>query len=70
MLAMVTAAARNAVHLQAPADSIRLATDQIADGLRRVVSGCPVTSETVSGTKSAAHTVHTPDATVPSRSAR
>ena len=29
-----------------------------------------MTSETVSGTSSAAHTVHIPDATVPTRSAR
>ena len=70
MLAIVTAAAMNAVQRHAPAISTRLATDQIADGSRREANGWPVTSETVSGTNSAAHTVHTPEATVPSRSAR
>ena len=66
----MTIAANSAVQRHDPATSIRLATDQIADGSRRLVSGWPVTSETVSGTSSAAHTVQTPDATVPSRSAR
>ena len=39
MLAMVTIAARNAVHRHAPAVSTRLATDQMSDGLSRDVSG-------------------------------
>src|SRR6476620_3018058 len=39
MLATVTIAARTAVHRQAPAVATRLATDQIADGLSRDVSG-------------------------------
>ncbi len=66
----MTAAARNAVQRHAPAVSTRLATDQTLTGLSCSRSGCPETSETVSGTSSAAHTVHTADATVPSRSAR
>src|SRR3954447_16076791 len=70
MLAIVTAAARNAVHRHDPAVSTRLATDQMADGLSREASGWPVTSETVSGTNSAAQTVQIPDAAVPSRRAR
>jgi len=70
MLAIVTAAARNAVHRHAPAVSTRSATDQIADGLRREPTGWPVTSETVSGTNNTAQTVQTPEATVPSRRAR
>src|SRR6202011_2291548 len=69
-LASMTAAAMKAVQRQAEAVSTRLATDQIADGLRRETNGCPVTSETVSGTSTAAQTVQTPDATVPRRSAR
>ena len=66
----MTIAASSAVHRQVPAVSTRLATDQMADGLSLLVSGCPVTSETVSGTSSAAHTAQTPEATVPIRSAR
>ena len=50
--------------------STRLATDQMSTGLERVDSGWPVTSETVSGTSSTAHTVQIADATVPIRSAR
>ena len=70
MLTIVTTAARNAVHRHAPAMSTRLATDQIDAGLRWSRSGWPDTSETVSGTSSAAHTAHDPAATVPVRSAR
>ena len=66
----MTAAARNAVQRQAPAMSTRLATDQMLTGLRCSRSGWPETSETVSGTSSAAHTVQTAEAAVPSRSAR
>ena len=67
---MATTAARNAVHRHAPAISTRLATDQMSDGLSWSCSGWPVTSETVNGTSSAAHTVQIAEATVPSRSAR
>ena len=70
MLTTVTIAANSAVQRHDPATSIRLATDQIADGSRRLASDCPVTSETVRGTSSAAHTVQTPEATVPVRRAR
>jgi hypothetical protein len=70
MLTTMTMAASSAVHRQVPAVSIRLATDQMADGLSLLVNGCPVMSETVSGTSSAAHTAQMPDATVPIRSAR
>ena len=70
MLAIVTTAARNAVHRHAPAVSTRLATDQIVTGLRWSRSGWPDTSEMVSGTSSAAHTAHAPEASVPVRSAR
>ena len=38
-------AASSAVHRQVPAVSIRLATDQTADGLSLLVSGWPVMSE-------------------------
>ncbi len=69
-LARVTINARNAVHRQALAVSTRLVTAHSCTGLRWSLSGCPDTSEMVSGTSSAAHTVHTPDATVPRRSAR
>ncbi len=70
MLSTMTMAASSAVHRQVPAVSIRLATDQTADGLSLLVSGWPVMSETVSGTSSAAHTAQMPEATVPIRSAR
>src|SRR5215207_5015744 len=69
-LANVTAAARKAVHRQAVAESTRLAADHTLIGFRVSASGCPETSDTVSGTISAAHTAHTPDAAVPSRNAR
>ena len=66
----MTAAARNAVHRHAPAMSTRLAADQMSTGLRWSRSGCPETSETVSGTSIAAQIAHTADAAVPMRSAR
>ena len=69
-LANITVAASNAVHRHAVAMLIRLASDQIVAGLRWAVSGCPETSEMVSGISSTAHTAHTPAATVPIRTAR
>src|SRR6185503_15414367 len=69
-LASVTAAAMNAVQRQEVAVSTRLAADQMLIGLRFSVSGCPETSDTVSGTNSAAHTAQTADAADPRRSAR
>ncbi len=69
-LAAVTISARNAVQRQAFAVSTRPATDHSCTGLRWSRNGCPDTSEMVSGTSSAAHTVHTPEASVPSRNAR
>ena len=50
--------------------STMLATVQTSSGLSRSLSGAPVMSETVSGTSSTAHTVQTPEATVPVRNAR
>jgi hypothetical protein len=70
MLITVTMAASSAVHRQVPAASIRPATDQTSAGLSLLASGWPVTSETVSGTNIAAHIAQTPDAKVPTRSAR
>ena len=49
---------------------MREAADQTLIGLRWSRSGWPETSDTVNGTSSAAHTVHTADAVAPSRSAR
>ena len=69
-LAMVTAAARSAVQRQATATSTIPAADHTSAGPRWSSNGCPDTSETVSGTSSAAHTVHTADAAEPTRSAR
>ncbi len=69
-LASVTIAASAAVQRHAEAVLIRLATDQICTGLRWSTSRWPDTSEMVRGTSKAAHTAHTPEATVPSRSAR
>ena len=59
-----------AVQRQAVAVSTSQAADQTLTGLRCSRSGCPETSDTVNGTSSAAHTVHTADAAVPSRRAR
>src|SRR6185312_15809161 len=70
MLATVSTAARNAVHRHAPAVSTTSAADHSVAGLTRSVTGCPDTSEIVSGTSNAAHTVHTPAAIVPVRKAR
>ncbi len=70
MLTTVTTAANSAVHRHAPAMSMSPATDHTSAGLNREVSGCPLTSETVNGTISAAHTVQIPAAAVPTRSAR
>ena len=70
MLATVTTAATNAVHRHALAVSTRPATDQTAAGSRFRLNGWPETSDTVSGTISAAHTVHIADAPVPRRNAR
>src|SRR5438093_10067072 len=66
-LASVTAAAMKAIQRHALAVSTRLAADHTLTGFRFSVSGCPETSDTVSGTSSAAHTVHIADAAVPSR---
>ena len=70
MLTRVTIPASRAVQRQVPAVSTMLATVQTSMGLSLLVNGAPVISETVSGTSSTAHTVHTPAAMVPVRSAR
>ena len=70
MLISVTMPANRAVQRQVPAVSTMLATVQMSTGLSLLVNGAPVISDTVSGTISIAHTVHTPAAAVPVRSAR
>ena len=68
--ATATASAKNAVHRHALAVSTSPATAHSCTGLRYSCSGWPETSDTVSGTSSAAHTAHTPAAVMPMRSAR